>query len=74
MKKITQNRHEQLLAICNFIPTCNLEELAFIIAEIRCWHDNLLAFNPDTKLLAKIASVSINGECIQLNIEEELKE
>ncbi|MFI0477808.1 MAG: hypothetical protein ACH349_01605 [Candidatus Rhabdochlamydia sp.] len=63
------NRKEEMKAICMFINSCSLYELATIIEEIRCCHDNLLAFNPHTKLLAKIESVSINGECIQLNIQ-----
>ena len=30
----------------------------------------MLAWNINTKSLEKIESVSVNGECIQLNIEE----
>lgn len=64
-------RKEELKAMYKFIYMCDVEELASIIEEIRCVHDNLMALNEDTRLLAKIESVSINGECIQLNIEKE---
>ena len=67
---IENNRKEEMKAICHFIDTASLKELATIIAEIRCCHDNILAFNQDTKLLAKIESVGLNGEAIQLNIEK----
>jgi hypothetical protein len=66
-----EHRQKEIIAICSFINHANLYELAMIIEEIRCCHDNILAFNFDTALLAKIESVSINGECIQLNIERE---
>jgi len=60
----------KLLDIYKFIDDCNdVTILANIIEEIRCCKDNILAWNSDTKLLSKIESVSINGDCIQLNIE-----
>lgn len=65
------NRKEELKAIYRFIDTADFEELMGIIEEIRCCHDNLLAFNADTSLLAKIESVCLNGEAIQLNIEKD---
>lgn len=68
MKK---NRKEEMKAICKFIDSADFEELAIIVEEIRCCHDNLMAFNPDTGLLAKIESICLNGECLQLNIEKE---
>jgi len=69
-----KNRFEELKAVFRFISTCSPEELAHIMAEIRCVHDNILVFNEDTKLLAKVESVCINGECVQLNLEREVKE
>lgn len=64
-------RKKELNAVMAFINTSSIEECAHIIAEIRCVHDNILAFNRDTRLLAKVECVSVNGECIQLNIESD---
>jgi hypothetical protein len=73
--KLTKsNRREELKAICRFIETCDLEDLVRIIEEIRCVHDNLIAWNEDTHLLAKVESTSINSEFIQLNITKDLNE
>lgn len=69
-KLIEANRKEELKAIYAFVNTANLSELASIIDEIRCCHHNLLAFNADTGLLAKIDKICLNGDCIQLNIEK----
>jgi hypothetical protein len=63
------NRKAEFAAVCRFIDECDYEEVAHLLEEIRCCHDNLFAWNRDTKLLAKIESVSVNGEAIQLNIE-----
>lgn len=68
MKK---NRADEMKAIMRFIAKANIEELAKIINEIRTCHDNLMAWNENTRLLTKVGSVSLNGECIQLNIEKE---
>ena len=59
---------KDLKAIFHFIETCSAEEAYHIIEEIRCVHDNLYAFDPDSRLLAKIESSSMNGHCIQLNM------
>lgn len=67
-------RNEELKAIYKFIESADVYELGSIIEEIRCCHDNLLAFNRDTGLLARIESVSLNGDAIQLNIEEDNSE
>lgn len=72
LKNLMKNhRREELLAVFKFISTCDLIELTQIVEEIRCVHDNLMAFNFETGLLAKIESVYLNGECIQLNIEKD---
>lgn len=63
------NRKAEMKAVCQFIDTCDFDEIATIIEEIRCVHDNLYAFCPTRKFMAKIESVCINGESIQLNIE-----
>lgn len=62
-------RLKELKAIYKFIDSADSHELGSIIEEIRCCHDNLLAFNKDTGLLAKVESISLNGGGIQLNIE-----
>lgn len=64
-----KNRKQELKAIYAFIETCSIEELATIIAEIRCVHDNLEVFNHETKRLSPVQNISINGDCIQMNIE-----
>jgi hypothetical protein len=64
-----KNRAEELHTIMKWIDKASYFECTKIIEEIRCCHDNLMAWNPETKLLAKIESVCINGEAIQLNIE-----
>ena len=63
-------RKEQMKHVYSFLVNCSPVELYSIVEEIRCVHDNLFAFNPTTKLFAKIASTCLNGESIQLNIEE----
>jgi hypothetical protein len=65
------NRADEMKAIMRFIDTCHIDELARIVEEIRCCHDCLFAFNEETGLLAKIESICINGEAIQMNIENE---
>ncbi len=65
-----QTRQQQLIEVYRIINDANIEELANIVEEIRCCHDNLMTFNQETKLFAKVESVSINGDAIQLNIEK----
>lgn len=65
------NRKVDFVNVCRFIEHASTHELACIIEEIRCVHDNLIAWNEDTRLLAKIESVGINGDGIQLNIAKE---
>lgn len=62
-------KREELKCIMSFIDKACTEELAAIIEEIRCRHDNLLVFNLEIKSLDKVESVSINGDAIQLNLE-----
>lgn len=66
MKK---NRREELKAIYKFIDRCDFKEIASIVEEIRCVHNNLVAWNEKTKSLDKVKSISIDGECIQLNLQ-----
>lgn len=65
-----KHRFEEIKAVFRFIDNASLEELAHIISEILVCHDNILVFNKKHKSLDKVKSVSINGECIQLNLEE----
>lgn len=65
------NRREELHAILRWIDGANFEELAKIVEEIRCCHDCLFAFCEDRKFVAKIESICLNGESIQLNIEKD---
>lgn len=66
MKK---HRREELIAIYKFIESCTVEEAYSIIEEIRCVHDNLIIFDPTTRKVGEVESVTINCECIQLNLE-----
>lgn len=63
------NRKEELIAIFRFIFQASYEECARIIEEIRCVHNNLIFWDASTKRLIDVESVSMNGECIQLNGE-----
>lgn len=67
---IKKNRKKELVAIYKFITTCDVVELATLIEEIRCVHDNFFAFNPHTKLFCKVENISINGDCVQLNLDD----
>lgn len=70
---LEKHRLEDMKAVYKFLYTCSREELFTIIEEIRCVHDCLIVFNPNTKSLDSISSVCLNGECIQLNIEKEIE-
>jgi len=63
------NRREEWKAIARWIDTANITELAIMIEEIRCCHDNLLAWNEEHKCLDKVQTISINGGSIQLNLQ-----
>ncbi len=67
---LTDNRVKERRAIYKFIASASTGEIASIISEIRVCHDNILVFNEKNKSLDKVSSVSINGECIQLNLEQ----
>jgi hypothetical protein len=64
------NRIEEFRAVCRYISHASFLECATIISEIRCSHDNLYVFNRTLSTLDKVDSVTINGEGIQLNINE----
>lgn len=68
-----RNRRSEFKMICEYIKVADIETLARLIEEIRCVHDNLLAFNPNINLLFKVESVCLKGECIQLNLDDEQK-
>jgi hypothetical protein len=65
-----EHRKEELKAIYRFIADASVEEIASIISEMRVCHDNILVFNEKHKSLDKVKSVCINGECIQLDLEQ----
>lgn len=67
---IESNRIEQLKAIMRFIDKCGPTELALIIEEIRCCHNNIFVFNTKTKSLDKVEQICLNGECIQINVRK----
>ncbi len=69
-KSIQSFRQEELKAIYRFIDSADWDELALIIGEIIVCHDNLMVFDRDTKTLKNVREVCINGESIQLNVEE----
>jgi hypothetical protein len=69
LELLKKYRKDTLIELYRIIATLDFDEMLSVIEELRCVHDNLMAFNPDTGLLAKIESVCLNGECIQLNIE-----
>ena len=71
MTAIHEFRQLELKAIFRFIDSADFEELAQIIEEVRCCHDNLIAWDEETKRLMKVESVSINGMDIQLNVEKD---
>ncbi len=62
------NRLKEYGLICRWIAEANTTELALIIDEIRCCHDNLMVWNEGTKCLDKVESLSINDQCVQLNL------
>jgi hypothetical protein len=68
-KMMLEHRKKELIAIFKFISKADVEELARIISEIRVWHDNILVFNQNDESLNKVISISINDDCIQLNLE-----
>ena len=67
---LQEHKDKELKAVMRFIDKASPLECAKMIQEIICVHDNLLAFNPNTRLLCSVESVSLNGECIQLNLDD----
>jgi hypothetical protein len=68
-ESIQSFRQRELQAIYRFISNSHPYELANIVSEIRVCH-GLMVFDPSTKTLKNIETVSINGETIQLNAEK----
>lgn len=66
-KLMEENRKNELKAVFRFIYNADLNELAQIVEEIRCVHNNLRAWNSKIKCFEDIESVRLNGEHIQLN-------
>lgn len=65
-----ENRKEEFRAVCRFIERADLEYIAKMIEEIRCVHNNLIAFDVMNSRMSKIESICINGECVQLTLEK----
>lgn len=68
-KMMNEHKKKELKAIYRFIDKASLEELTSIISEILVCHDNITVFNKIHKSIDKVESVCLNGECIQLNLE-----
>lgn len=60
---------EQFVAVCRYIAKADYETIAHLLAEIICVHDNLIVWNEKHKTLDSVESVSINGEAVQLNLQ-----
>ena len=56
-------------AACELIARCDINQAGAFVNEVLMIHP-FLAWNQTTKSLDSIESVSINGDAIQLNIEE----
>ena len=67
--ELTSLNRVQYAKMCFLIADMTLEERALVVNEVLMLTP-MLAWNINTKSLEKIESVSVNGECIQLNIEE----
>lgn len=73
MSKKTQTYYvgiDKMRPIFALIPSMTCDELASLIEEIRCVHDNLIAWDVDTKRLVSVKSICVNGNGIQLNLEK----
>lgn len=55
--------------ICQLLSRCNTQQAAAIANEVLMSHP-IITFNPVTKSVDVIESVSVNGESIQLNAQE----
>ncbi len=58
-----------LKQVSRFLEDCTVEQAAIIVNEVLMLHP-MMAWNPVTKLMIDIESVNVNGQVIQLNIEE----
>ncbi len=54
---------------CELIARCDINQAGAFVNEVLMIHP-MLAWNPTTKHLDSIDSISINGDAIQVNIEE----
>lgn len=64
---------EELKSIKEFIRNealCTTEDCVEII-QCMLVYENLLAFNPPTRLLCRVLSAHVNGKCVQLNLQGE---
>lgn len=66
---MTDNRLQEFKAVCKFIERADTKTLALLIAEIQCVHNNLIVWNPTTKHLDDVESVSVNDGAVQLNLK-----
>ncbi len=57
---IRANREDALIAFFEFIEIANTNELAKIIEEIRCCHDNLVTYNNETSDQYDITKISVD--------------
>lgn len=64
-----EERFCDLLCVFSYVRTCEVADLAMLVDEIR-ERDVLLVWNPNTKSLDGVDSVSINGGSLQFNIRE----
>jgi|GEM_PF-2887982 len=69
MTAIHEFRKQELKAIFRFIDSADWDELGSIISEIVVCH-GLTVFDRGQKTLKNVEVVCINGESIQLNVEE----
>lgn len=63
-------RLSKLRLITRFIEEASIDELLWIVDEIVHCHDNMYIHSSKHASLDRVASVCLNGENIQLNVEE----
>lgn len=71
MNKLQGLRREEMKEVFRIIASCDFDELLEIVEEIRCVHNCFISWDKDGKMVKRIASVSLNGESIQMNCEVE---
>lgn len=60
----------EYLRVMDFIADASIEDAENIVNEVLMFH-SMLTWNHDTKSLDSIESITINSDCIQINIEKE---